>query len=85
MLSSPPYGQGTGAGARTSDKRIPADLMASSLSTVPPKHSEEEAEKNNNNNDTKGSGLMASEHAVKSEKDLSIIIAGSTASSPPTT
>ncbi|GFN99814.1 hypothetical protein PoB_002632000 [Plakobranchus ocellatus] len=34
-LSSPPSGQGAGGGARTRGKRIPADLMADSLATVP--------------------------------------------------
>ncbi|GFN98785.1 hypothetical protein PoB_002529100 [Plakobranchus ocellatus] len=35
-LSGPPSGQGAGSGARTRDRRIPADLRADSLATVPP-------------------------------------------------
>ncbi|GFO37739.1 hypothetical protein PoB_006424400 [Plakobranchus ocellatus] len=35
-LSSPPSGQGVGGGARTRDRRIPADVKADSLFTVPP-------------------------------------------------
>ncbi|GFO13877.1 hypothetical protein PoB_004038200 [Plakobranchus ocellatus] len=35
-LSGPPSGQGTGGGARTRDIRVPADLKADSLATVPP-------------------------------------------------
>ncbi|GFO49094.1 hypothetical protein PoB_007559900 [Plakobranchus ocellatus] len=35
-LSGPPSGQGAGGGARTRDRRIPADLRADSLATVPP-------------------------------------------------
>ncbi|GFO44414.1 hypothetical protein PoB_007091900 [Plakobranchus ocellatus] len=35
-LSSPPSGQGAGGGARTSDRRVPADLRADSLASVPP-------------------------------------------------
>ncbi|GFN86294.1 hypothetical protein PoB_001280000 [Plakobranchus ocellatus] len=35
-LSGPPSGQGAGSGARTRDKRVPADLRADSLATVPP-------------------------------------------------
>ncbi|GFO00862.1 hypothetical protein PoB_002736700 [Plakobranchus ocellatus] len=35
-LSGPPSGQGAGGGARTSDRRVPADLRADSLATVPP-------------------------------------------------
>ncbi|GFO45857.1 hypothetical protein PoB_007236200 [Plakobranchus ocellatus] len=35
-LSGPPSGQGAGAGARTRDRRVPADLRADSLATVPP-------------------------------------------------
>ncbi|GFN74799.1 hypothetical protein PoB_000130500 [Plakobranchus ocellatus] len=35
-LSGPPFGQGTGGGARTRDRRVPADLRADSLVTVPP-------------------------------------------------
>ncbi|GFN86133.1 hypothetical protein PoB_001263900 [Plakobranchus ocellatus] len=34
-LSGPPSGQGTGGGARTYDERVPADLRADSLATVP--------------------------------------------------
>ncbi|GFO03311.1 hypothetical protein PoB_002981600 [Plakobranchus ocellatus] len=35
-LSGPPSGQGAGDGARTRDRRIPADLRADSLATEPP-------------------------------------------------
>ncbi|GFN86611.1 hypothetical protein PoB_001311700 [Plakobranchus ocellatus] len=35
-LSGPLTGQGAGGGARTRDRRIPADLRADSLATVPP-------------------------------------------------
>ncbi|GFN73712.1 hypothetical protein PoB_000021800 [Plakobranchus ocellatus] len=35
-LSGPPSGQGAGSGARTRDRRIPADLRADSLAPVPP-------------------------------------------------
>ncbi|GFO42298.1 hypothetical protein PoB_006880300 [Plakobranchus ocellatus] len=35
-LLGPPSGQGAGSGARTRDRRIPADLRADSLTTVPP-------------------------------------------------
>ncbi|GFN86396.1 hypothetical protein PoB_001290200 [Plakobranchus ocellatus] len=35
-LSGPPSGQGAGGGARTRDRRVPADLRADSLATVPP-------------------------------------------------
>ncbi|GFO47200.1 hypothetical protein PoB_007370500 [Plakobranchus ocellatus] len=35
-LSSPPSGQGTSGGARTCDRRVPADLRANLLATVPP-------------------------------------------------
>ncbi|GFN98701.1 hypothetical protein PoB_002520700 [Plakobranchus ocellatus] len=35
-LSGPPSGQGAGGGARTRDRRIPADIRADSLATVPP-------------------------------------------------
>ncbi|GFO19825.1 hypothetical protein PoB_004633000 [Plakobranchus ocellatus] len=35
-LSGPPSGQGAGSGARTRDRRVPADLRADSLATVPP-------------------------------------------------
>ncbi|GFO44652.1 hypothetical protein PoB_007115700 [Plakobranchus ocellatus] len=35
-LSSPPSCQGAGGGARTRDRRIPADIRADSLATVPP-------------------------------------------------
>ncbi|GFN95787.1 hypothetical protein PoB_002229300 [Plakobranchus ocellatus] len=34
-LSGPPSGQGAGEGARTHDRRVPADLRADSLATVP--------------------------------------------------
>ncbi|GFO18692.1 hypothetical protein PoB_004519700 [Plakobranchus ocellatus] len=33
-LSDPPSGQGAGGGARTRDRRVPADLRADSLATV---------------------------------------------------
>ncbi|GFO03161.1 hypothetical protein PoB_002966600 [Plakobranchus ocellatus] len=35
-LLSPPSGQSAGSGARTRDRRVPADLRADSLATVPP-------------------------------------------------
>ncbi|GFN96428.1 hypothetical protein PoB_002293400 [Plakobranchus ocellatus] len=35
-LSGPPSGQGAGGGARTRDRRVPADLRADSLATVLP-------------------------------------------------
>ncbi|GFN98697.1 hypothetical protein PoB_002520300 [Plakobranchus ocellatus] len=35
-LTGPPSGQGAGGGARTRDRRFPADLRADSLATVPP-------------------------------------------------
>ncbi|GFN76973.1 hypothetical protein PoB_000347900 [Plakobranchus ocellatus] len=35
-LSGPPPGQGAGGGARTRDRKVPADLRADSLATVPP-------------------------------------------------
>ncbi|GFO30512.1 hypothetical protein PoB_005701700 [Plakobranchus ocellatus] len=35
-LSGPPSGQGAGVGARTRGRRVPADLRADSLATVPP-------------------------------------------------
>ncbi|GFO14205.1 chemosensory receptor a [Plakobranchus ocellatus] len=35
-LSGPPSGQGAGGGARTRDRKVPADLRADSLATVPP-------------------------------------------------
>ncbi|GFO14094.1 hypothetical protein PoB_004059900 [Plakobranchus ocellatus] len=35
-LSGPPSGQGASDGARTRNRRVPADLRADSLSTVPP-------------------------------------------------
>ncbi|GFO27841.1 hypothetical protein PoB_005434600 [Plakobranchus ocellatus] len=35
-LSGPPSGQGASGGARTRDRRVPADLRADSLATVPP-------------------------------------------------
>ncbi|GFO06161.1 hypothetical protein PoB_003266600 [Plakobranchus ocellatus] len=35
-LSGPPSGQGAGGGARTRDRRDPADLRADSLATLPP-------------------------------------------------
>ncbi|GFO12443.1 hypothetical protein PoB_003894800 [Plakobranchus ocellatus] len=37
MLSGPSSGQGAGSRARTCDRRVPADLKADSLATVPPK------------------------------------------------
>ncbi|GFO49580.1 hypothetical protein PoB_007608500 [Plakobranchus ocellatus] len=35
-LSGPPSGQGASGGARTRDRRVPADPRAHSLATVPP-------------------------------------------------
>ncbi|GFN82874.1 hypothetical protein PoB_000938000 [Plakobranchus ocellatus] len=35
-LSSSPSGQDAGGGARTRDRRVPADLRADSLATMPP-------------------------------------------------
>ncbi|GFN92084.1 hypothetical protein PoB_001859000 [Plakobranchus ocellatus] len=35
-LSGPPSGRGAGGRARTRDRRVPADLKADSLATVPP-------------------------------------------------
>ncbi|GFO49583.1 hypothetical protein PoB_007608800 [Plakobranchus ocellatus] len=35
-LSGPPSGQGAGGGARTRDRKVPADFRADSLATVPP-------------------------------------------------
>ncbi|GFO06094.1 hypothetical protein PoB_003259900 [Plakobranchus ocellatus] len=35
-LSGPPSGQGAGGGARTYDRRVPADLREDSLAPVPP-------------------------------------------------
>ncbi|GFO45431.1 hypothetical protein PoB_007193600 [Plakobranchus ocellatus] len=35
-LSGPPSGQGAGGGAWNCDRRVPADLRADSLATVPP-------------------------------------------------
>ncbi|GFN77495.1 hypothetical protein PoB_000400100 [Plakobranchus ocellatus] len=35
-LSGPPSGQDAGGGARTRDRRVPADIRAESLATVPP-------------------------------------------------
>ncbi|GFN85888.1 hypothetical protein PoB_001239400 [Plakobranchus ocellatus] len=35
-LSGSPSGQSTGGGARTCDRRLPADIRADSLATVPP-------------------------------------------------
>ncbi|GFO12485.1 hypothetical protein PoB_003899000 [Plakobranchus ocellatus] len=35
-LSGPPSGQGADGGARTRDRKVPADLRANSLATVPP-------------------------------------------------
>ncbi|GFO08484.1 hypothetical protein PoB_003498900 [Plakobranchus ocellatus] len=35
-LSGPPSGQGAGSGARTRDRRVPADLRADSQATVLP-------------------------------------------------
>ncbi|GFN85246.1 MAM and LDL-receptor class a domain-containing protein 1-like [Plakobranchus ocellatus] len=37
-LSGPPSGQGAGGGARTRDRRVPADLRADSLATEAPTH-----------------------------------------------
>ncbi|GFO26318.1 hypothetical protein PoB_005282300 [Plakobranchus ocellatus] len=36
MLLGPPSGHGAGNGARSRDRRIPADLRADSLATMPP-------------------------------------------------
>ncbi|GFN88420.1 hypothetical protein PoB_001492600 [Plakobranchus ocellatus] len=35
-LSGPPSGQGTGGGARTRDRKVPAGFRADSLAPVPP-------------------------------------------------
>ncbi|GFO08003.1 hypothetical protein PoB_003450800 [Plakobranchus ocellatus] len=35
-LAGPPPGQGAGGGARTRYRKVPADLRAGSLATVPP-------------------------------------------------
>ncbi|GFN91033.1 hypothetical protein PoB_001753900 [Plakobranchus ocellatus] len=35
-LSGPPSGQGAGGGAQTRDRKVPANLRADSLSTMPP-------------------------------------------------
>ncbi|GFO46999.1 hypothetical protein PoB_007350400 [Plakobranchus ocellatus] len=35
-LSGSPSGHGAGGGARTRDRRVPSDLRADSLATVPP-------------------------------------------------
>ncbi|GFO06481.1 hypothetical protein PoB_003298600 [Plakobranchus ocellatus] len=35
-LSGPPSGQGASGGTRTCDRKVPADLRADSLATVPP-------------------------------------------------
>ncbi|GFO47000.1 hypothetical protein PoB_007350500 [Plakobranchus ocellatus] len=35
-FSGPPSGQGAGGGARTRNRRVPSDLRADSLATVPP-------------------------------------------------
>ncbi|GFN93688.1 hypothetical protein PoB_002019400 [Plakobranchus ocellatus] len=35
-LSGPPSGRSAGGGARTRDRRVPADLKSDSLATVPP-------------------------------------------------
>ncbi|GFO43535.1 hypothetical protein PoB_007004000 [Plakobranchus ocellatus] len=35
-LLGPPSGQGAGSGTRTRDRRVPADLRADSLTTIPP-------------------------------------------------
>ncbi|GFO06670.1 hypothetical protein PoB_003317500 [Plakobranchus ocellatus] len=35
-LSGPPRGQGAGRGARTRKRRVPADIRADKLTTVPP-------------------------------------------------
>ncbi|GFN99633.1 hypothetical protein PoB_002613900 [Plakobranchus ocellatus] len=42
-LSGPPSGQGAGRGARTRDRRVPADLRADSQATVLPTPLENEA------------------------------------------
>ncbi|GFO11123.1 hypothetical protein PoB_003762800 [Plakobranchus ocellatus] len=44
--SGPPSGQSAGGGARSPDRKIPADLRADSLSTVPPTPSRTEDERN---------------------------------------
>ncbi|GFO31116.1 hypothetical protein PoB_005762100 [Plakobranchus ocellatus] len=36
MFSGPPSGESVGGGARTRDRRVPADFRADSLATVPP-------------------------------------------------
>ncbi|GFO39599.1 hypothetical protein PoB_006610400 [Plakobranchus ocellatus] len=36
-LLGPPSGQGAGSGARTRDRRVPANITADLLDTVPPK------------------------------------------------
>ncbi|GFN84546.1 RNA-directed DNA polymerase from mobile element jockey-like protein [Plakobranchus ocellatus] len=43
-LSSPPSGQGAGGGARTRDRRVPADLRADLQATEPPTPHQAEAE-----------------------------------------
>ncbi|GFO01060.1 hypothetical protein PoB_002756500 [Plakobranchus ocellatus] len=40
-FSGPPSGQDAGGGARTRDRRVPVDLRADSLATVPPTPLEE--------------------------------------------
>ncbi|GFN98619.1 hypothetical protein PoB_002512500 [Plakobranchus ocellatus] len=48
-LLGPPSDQGTGGGARTRDRRVPADLRADSLATEPPTHHKNNKNSNNNN------------------------------------
>ncbi|GFN82656.1 hypothetical protein PoB_000916200 [Plakobranchus ocellatus] len=52
---SPPSGWGAGGGARTRDRRIPAELRADSLATVPPTPQE------NLRNITKKRGFVTTE------------------------
>ncbi|GFO35453.1 hypothetical protein PoB_006195800 [Plakobranchus ocellatus] len=50
-LSGPPSGQGAASGARTRDRRVPADLRADSQATVlptPPLEEEEQGEREEN-------------------------------------
>ncbi|GFN99341.1 hypothetical protein PoB_002584700 [Plakobranchus ocellatus] len=51
-LLSPPSGQGTGGGAKTHNRKVPADLRADSLATVPPKLREGEGEETKTKNMT---------------------------------
>ncbi|GFN74334.1 hypothetical protein PoB_000084000 [Plakobranchus ocellatus] len=44
-LSGPPSGQGACGGARTHDRRIPTDIRADSLATVPPTSRKSETER----------------------------------------